>query len=375
MAKAVRFYWRGREAGIPLAEIPEQDRNPLRVRRSVVQAYAPDVVKQLEEDRFVAAAWESGEQISLILCHPNLANGPADTLLVNTTALPRVVVKLGGWDEIPEATKFLLTAFGSEAASVEECVAARRDLGNWLVEHGQPDVAAAVKHFSAFPFGVRSDALEVINTWRHVLVKGQKDQIDRFLDQVEQRFGTLGWSRDMAVEDQMNRGEFQQNRFYGWTGGPDSRPRALLCLNRATDRRIRGGTYKIDERAGLAELASVIQHVLREVLEPAAAAVGLEVSYPRLGPISRVGTRTEGVMTALAEAGDGQWPLPDEIEPVWRKFVLTAFREEVALKPEELTAWFIASGWEERASAELMKRFYRDVALIDEYQEAGRQPA
>jgi hypothetical protein len=119
----------------------------------------------------------------------------------------------------------------------------------------------------------------------------------------------------------------------------------------------------------------VIQHVLREVLEPAAAAVGLGVSYPRLGPISRVGTRTETAMTALAEAGDGRWPLPEEAEPVWRQFVLTAFREDVALKPEELSRWFVASGWDDRAAAELTRRFYADVALIGDYEEAGRQTA
>ena len=31
--------------------------------------------KQLEEGRFVAAAWESGGHIHLILCHPNRAKG------------------------------------------------------------------------------------------------------------------------------------------------------------------------------------------------------------------------------------------------------------------------------------------------------------
>jgi hypothetical protein len=182
--ETVRFYWRRQEAGIPLAEIPEQDRNPLRVRRSVVQAYAPDVVKQLEEGRFVAAAWQAGGSISVILCHPNLAKGPADTLLVDTMALPRVVGKLGGWDEIPEATKLFLTAFGSEAASVEECVAARRDLANWLVEHRQPDMAAVVKHFSAFPFGV---------TWKDVPSETRSDIIlEAYKDQkrtISQAFG------------------------------------------------------------------------------------------------------------------------------------------------------------------------------------------
>ena len=173
----------------------------------------------------------------------------------------------------------------------------------------------------------------------------------------------------------MNRDEYQRNRFYCWASSPYNRPRVLLCLNRATERRIRGGTYDIDERAGVADLASAIQHVLKEVLEPAAAALGLEISYPHLGPISRVGNRTAAAMTALAEAGDGQWPLSDKLEPIWRTFVLTAFRDDAALHPEELTAWFIASGWDERAAAELTRRFYTEAALLGEYEEAGRQPA
>ncbi len=66
MTEAIRFYWRGRDESIPLGEIPEQDRTPLRIRRSVVQKYTPSVVKQLEEGRFVAAAWEAGGQIHLL---------------------------------------------------------------------------------------------------------------------------------------------------------------------------------------------------------------------------------------------------------------------------------------------------------------------
>ena len=377
MANAVRFYWRGREAGIHLAEIPEPDRDPLQLRRRVVQVAAPDVITQLEGGRFVVAAWESGGSIFLILCHPNLAKGPDDSLLVDTMALPRVVLKLESWDDIPETTKLFLTAFGTEAASVEECVVARRDLAKWLSEHGQSETAAAVKHFSAFPFGVRSDALEVINTWRHVLLMGQKEEIDRFLDQVEQRFKALGWTRDSVVEGQMNRNEYQLNRIYCWASSPHNGPRVLLCLNRATERRIRGSTYDIDERAAVADLASAIQHVLISVLEPAAAALGLEISYPHLGPISRVGNRTAAAMTALAEASEGRWrwPLSEQLERTWRNFVLTAFRDDVALQPEELTAWFVASGWDKLTAAELTGRFYTEAALLAEYEEAERQPA
>ena len=82
-------------------------------------------------------------------------------------------------------------------------------------------------------------------------------------------------------------------------------------------------------------------------------------------------------MTALAEAGEGRWtwPLSEQLERIWRTFVLTAFRDDAALHPEELTAWFTANGWDERAAAELTRQFYTEAALLREYEEAGRQPA
>jgi hypothetical protein len=376
MTEAIRFYYRGRDASIPLGEIPEQDRTPLRIRRSLVQKYTPSVVKQLEEGRFVAAAWDVGGQIHLMLCHPELAKGSADTFLVNTQMLPQLVLRLTGWDQVPEASRLLLRAFGSEAANVDECAAARCELVDWLAANGQPpQMSKIVKHYSTFPFGVRSDALEVINIWRNVSVKGQKEAIDRFLSEIDQRFAGAGWSRDSVLESQMNRDEHQINRFHLWSTNADNRPRVMLCLNRATERRVRGGTYNVEEGATLADLASVIQYILREVLEPAATAVGLKVAYPRLGPISRVGPKTQAAMNALVEDGDGQWPLPQQAEQRWRTLVLTASREDVALKPEELIAWFLASGWDERAATELTNRFYADVALISEYQEVERQPA
>jgi hypothetical protein len=376
MPEEVRFYWPGGEASLPLDAIPEGDRSPLRVRRSAAEARAPEALRQLGAGRFVAAAWDAGGVISMILCHPNLAKGAADTVLVNTPALPRVVLKPGGWGEAPELARLFLKAFGSEAASVEECAEARRDLEKWLAEHGQPQTVAVVRHFQAFPFGLRSDALDVIDLWRHVLVKGSKEQIDRFLDEVGRRFEALGWTRETGFEGRLNRDPHQANRFYCWVSAPDNRPHVLLCLNRATEGRVRGGTYNLlDGRAGIAELAGEMQHVLGDVLEPAAAAVGLGVAYPRLGPISRVEPRTAAVLTTLAEAGDGQWPLPDHLESLWQQFVRTAYRDGVAISPEELTAWFIASGWDDEAAAEMTTRFYRDVALIGEYEEAGRQPA
>ena len=375
MTEAIRFYWRGRDASIPLGEIPEKDRTPLRIRRSVVQKYTPSVIKQLEEGRFVAAAWDAGGQIHLIVCYPKLAGGSADTFVVNTQMLPQLVLRLTGWDQVLKASQLLLRAFGSEAADVDECVAARRELVDWLAANGQPEMSKIVTHYSTFPFGVRSDALEVINIWRNISVKGHKEQIDRFLNQIDQRFAGAGWSPASGIESQTNHGADQINCFHCWNANADNMPRVMLCLNRATERRVRGGTHDIEEGATLADLASVIQYVLREVLEPAATAVGLKVAYPRLGPISRVGPKTQTAMTALVEAGDGQWPLPQQVEERWRILVLTAFREDVALKPEELTAWFAASGWDEQAATELTNRFYADVALISAYEEVERQPA
>jgi hypothetical protein len=376
MSEAVRFYWPGGEANLPLDALPEGDRSPLRVRRSVVQARAPEALRQLGAGRFVAAAWEAGGVVSMILCHPNLGRGAVDAVLVNAPALPRVVLRPGSWGEVPELSRLFLRAFGSEAASIEECAGARRDLVNWLAEHGQPQMAAVVRHFQAFPFGLRSGALEVIDLWRHVLVKGPKEQLDRFLDEVGRRFEALGWARETSLEGRLNGDPHQANRFYCWVSAHENRPHVRLCLNRVTERRLRGGTYDLlDGRAGVADLAAEMQHVLAEVLEPAAAAVGLEVAYPRLGPISRVEPRTAAALTALAGAGDGQWPLPEHLEPLWEQVVRNAYREGVAINPEELTAWFAASGWEGEAAAELAERFYRGVARLSEYEEAGRQPA
>jgi hypothetical protein len=375
MSETVRFYWRGGEAEIPLTEIPEQDSQPLRVRRSVVQARAPVVVQQLEAGRFVAAAWEAGGQISLIGCHPNLAKGSADTLIVNTAALPQVVVRFGGWGEAPEIARLFLTAFGSEAASAEECAAARRALAEWLAKHGQSEMAAVVRHFFAFPFGVRSDALEVINTWRNVRVQGPKGQIQRFLTEVSKRFEALGWSREANLEAQLTHDGNRRHRLYGWINSPGSKPHVVLFLCRETDRRVRGDAYKVlDQGTSITDLADIMQYALAEAVEPAAAAAGLEVAYPRLGPISRVGPRTAAALEAFAEAADGQWPLPEGVEPTWRQVVITAVREGAALHPEELSAWLVASGWEPPAAAELMRQFYADAAFLEEYED-GRQPA
>lgn len=376
MTEAVRFFWLRGDAPLPLSALPEEERAPLRVRRSVAQRHVPEVVRQLEANRFVAASWPASAGAAMILCHPNVAKGPGDGFLLDTRSLPWLSLRLHEGTDAQQTARLFLAAFGSEAVTAEECLAARQRLVEWLQAHDQPEMAATVRRLMKFPIGFRSDALDVVNSWRCVLVKGQKTQLDRFMHELDKRFTGLGWSRDKNSEDQLNTTPHQINRFHCWVSGESTFPRVMLCLNRATDQRIRGGTYDLrDGATSLLDLASEIQHVLGEVLEPAAADAGLQVSYPRVGPISRVGSRTQAAMDELVRAGDGEWPLPEDAEALWRKFVFAACHEDAAFRPEELHDWFLASGWEETAASELTNRFYRDVALIQEYEEAGRQPA
>ena len=125
MAEAVRFYWLRGDATLPLSAIPEGERTPIRIRRSVAQQHVPEVVKQLVANRFVAATWPSAAFATMILCHPNLAKGAGDGFILDTGSLPWVRLRLQEEDHVQMA-RLLLAAFGSEAISTGECLAARR---------------------------------------------------------------------------------------------------------------------------------------------------------------------------------------------------------------------------------------------------------
>src|SRR4051812_48260582 len=82
-----------------------------------------------------------------------------------------------------------------------------------------------------------------INRWRHLLVNGDKSQIDHFLEEVERRFDALGWKRDRDFEGKLNGHPDQINEFRCWTGKPTNDLHPRLCLNRTTGRRVRGGSF------------------------------------------------------------------------------------------------------------------------------------
>jgi hypothetical protein len=373
MPEVVRFYWAGGETAFPLDAIPAEDRNPLRIRRSVLQAHAPGVIEQLKLGKYVAAVWLNGDGLSLVLCHPNLVKGEADTIFANPAMLPRLNIKLGTWDEAPKAVGLFLKAFGGEATTQQECIDARRELTDWLATRAQENMAMVSRQYSNLPFVIRAEPMEVIDLWRKILVRGKKEEIDRFLAEVESRFKAKGWARDEDREANMTRDERQLNRFYCWVGTNGDKPLVMLCLKRSTGRRVRGSTYDvIGDRSGLEDIASTVAAALHEVVEPAAASVGLKVAYPRVGPISRVGPRTAAAMTAFIESGDGRWPLPEEAEIAWRRFVVSAFRDDTALNPDELKGWLLQGGWDEHAASELTRRFYAESALLGEFEEGGQ---
>lgn len=161
----------------------------------------------------------------------------------------------------------------------------------------------------------RIETFDPIAAWRHMLINGQPEQMVRLHAEIERRFLERGWSRDGALEEKLNGHPYQRNQFICWVEGAGHGPRAVLYLNKATPRRLRGGSFSLVDDpngAGYNHVTDAVHHILAEVIEPATASVGLSIAYPRL-PISRVGPRAAALMTGFAELAEGQWPLPESL--------------------------------------------------------------
>jgi hypothetical protein len=132
------------------------------------------------------------------------------------------------------------------------------------------------------------------------------------------------------------------------------------------------GGEAVDEEEGRKKRLALIEWLQKRNQDDTVAVIRRYLMFPinPLGLISRVGLRTAAAMKALTDVAGGQWPLPESAETVWRRFVITAFHEDVAFEPEELTRWFRTNGWDADAAAELTKRFGAEAAFLAEYEEA-----
>jgi hypothetical protein len=218
-------------------------------------------------------------------------------------------------------------------------------------------------------------AVDLIASWRRILIEGKAEQITSMLEDLEERLKSKGFERDAGAEKKMNWHPYQRNRVLCFAGGPKGGPRLLLCLNRATERRVRGGTYDLIDGAsdaGPVEVAAVVDDVISNVIFPSAKSFGLKVTRPRLGPNSLVQPKTMAALLAFSDvATGGGLPLSEASEAAWRKFLITASQEDVAFDKEELRDWFLDNGWESEDASILTERFVREASLLAEYSEAS----
>lgn len=218
-------------------------------------------------------------------------------------------------------------------------------------------------------------AVDMISSWRGILIEGKADQIASMLKDLETRLLAKGFGRDENAEKKMNWHPYQRNRVLCFVGGPEDGPRLLLCLNCVSERRVRGGTYSlIDGPSGAApvEVAAVVDDIIKNAIVPAANMFGLKVTCPHLGPNSLVQPKTMATLLAFSDvATGGGLPLSEASEAAWRKFVITASQEDVAFDQDELMDWFVTNGWESKDARTLTDRFVLEATLLAEYAEAS----
>jgi hypothetical protein len=218
-------------------------------------------------------------------------------------------------------------------------------------------------------------AVDLIASWRRILIEGNAEQITSMLEDLEARLKSNGFERAAEAEKNMNWHPYQRNRVVCFVVGPKGGPRLLLCLNRVSERRVRGGTYSLIDPspdAGPVAVAAVLDDVIRNVIVPSANSFGLKVTRPRLGPNSLVQPKTMAALLAFSDvATGGGLPRTEASEAAWRKFLITASQEDVAFDKDELRDWFVSNGWGSEDARTLTERFVREATLLAEYSEAG----
>jgi hypothetical protein len=213
------------------------------------------------------------------------------------------------------------------------------------------------------------EAIEIINSWRRILIEGKPESIDSVLRDLEQRMAAKGWIHDPAVVHRLGLSNGPANLTVYFVGGPSQGPKLLLGLKRVSARRLRGGSYSLIHGPNEADTPQIIDDVLKNIVTPAATQAGLKVTTPRIGTQSRIPPRTKAALFAFSDQAAGEWPLTISLEPLWRQFVFAACRDDAAFDPDELHDWFVANGWESAAARLLCERFLNDAEMIGEFEE------
>jgi hypothetical protein len=217
------------------------------------------------------------------------------------------------------------------------------------------------------------EAIEIINTWRRILIEGKPESIDSMLRNLEQSMAARGWGHDPTVVQRLGLPNGPTSSTTYFIGGPGQGPRLLLGLKRVSSRRLRGGSYSLLQGPHEADTAQVIEDVLKNVVTPAATQAGLKVTTPRIGAHSRIPPRTKAALFAFSDQAAGEWPLTTELEPLWRQFIFAACRDDAAVDLDELQDWFVSNGWSSEAARNLCERFLSDTELIARFEEFSQE--
>ena len=85
---------------------------------------------------------------------------------------------------------------------------------------------------------------------------------------------------------------------------------------------------------------------------------------------SRVSHYTMSKLLTFSNMANGIWPLPVNVEPLWRRFVIAACHTDTAFDVSELTDWFTTNGWSLEAAHAIVERFLNEADFLSEYDDA-----
>jgi len=213
------------------------------------------------------------------------------------------------------------------------------------------------------------EAHDTINSWIRILIQGAPSGIDRMLESVEQKLIARGWQRNQDRDARFGNSRQGSDQALCFVSGPSIAPKLTLGLARISSHRVRGEMYSFSNPGASIEIAKIVEDVIANVVTTSATDQQLRVTIPRLGPLSIVPHRTMSTLKQFTNLASGAWPLQADMESVWKRFVITACREDAAFDIDEFIDWFVTCGWTSDDARQLKDKFFRDVALVEEYNE------